>query len=60
MEIINMPKFTFQIIHKNSLFREDDIFTDWISAPTQVEAQQDIERVYPYMEGYTCTLIDHE
>ena len=55
-----MSKFTFQIIHKNSLFKEDDIFTDWISAPTQIEAQQDIERVYPYMEGYTCTLIDCE
>jgi hypothetical protein len=55
-----MPKYTFQIIHKNSNFREDFIFDEWISAPTQHEAQQDIERVYPYMEGYTCTLIDEE
>lgn len=53
-----MPKYTFQIIHKNSNFREDFIFDEWISAPAQYEAQQDIERVYPYMEGYTCTLIN--
>lgn len=53
-----MPKYTFQIIHKNSNFREDFIFDEWISASTQDEAQKDIERVYPYMEGYTCTLIN--
>lgn len=55
-----MPKYTFQIIHKNSNFREDFIFDEWISASTQNEAQQDIERVYPYMEGYTCTLISED
>ena len=55
-----MPKYTFQIIHKNSHFREDFIFDEWISASCQNEAQRDIERVYPYMEGYTCTLINEE
>lgn len=53
-----MPKYTFQIIHKNSNFREDFIFEEWISATNRTEAQKDIDRVYPYMEGYTCTLID--
>ena len=53
-----MPNYTFQIIHKNSNFREDFIFDEWISAPSAYEAQQDIEKVYPYMEGYTCTLIN--
>lgn len=55
-----MPNYTFQIIHKNSRFREDFIFDEWISAPSQIEAQRDIEKVYPYMEGYTCTLINEE
>lgn len=55
-----MPKYTFQIIHRNSNFREDFIFDEWITAPSQYEAQLDIERVYPYMEGYTCTLINEE
>lgn len=55
-----MPKYTFQIIHKNSLFKEDFIFNEWITASTTREAQQDIEKVYPYMEGYTCTLINEE
>lgn len=55
-----MPKYTFQIIHRNSNFREDFIFDEWITASSQYEAQRDIERVYPYMEGYTCTLIDEE
>lgn len=55
-----MSKYTFQIIHKNSNFREDFIFDEWISAATQYEAQHDIEKVYPYMEGYTCTLINEE
>lgn len=53
-----MPKYTFQIIHKNSNFRDDFIFDEWISAETRYAAQKDIEKVYPYMEGYTCTLID--
>lgn len=53
-----MPKYTFQIIHKNSNFRDDFIFDEWISAETLHAAQKDIEKVYPYMEGYTCTLID--
>lgn len=53
-----MPKYTFQIIHKNSNFREDFIFEEWISAANRTEAQKDIDCVYPYMEGYTCTLID--
>lgn len=53
-----MPKFTFQIIHKNSNFREDFIFDEWITAANRIEAQKDIDKVYPYMEGYTCTLID--
>lgn len=53
-----MPKYTFQIIHKNSNFRDDFIFDEWISAATRYDAQKDIEKVYPYMEGYTCTLID--
>lgn len=53
-----MPKYIFQIIHKNSNFREDFIFEEWISAPNRSEAQKNIDRVYPYMEGYTCTLID--
>lgn len=55
-----MPNYTFQIIHKNSRFREDFIFDEWISASSQIEAQRDIEKVYPYMEGYTCTLINEE
>lgn len=55
-----MPKYTFQIIHRNSHFREDFIFDEWISASSHSEAQRDIERVYPYMEGYTCTLINEE
>lgn len=53
-----MPKYTFQIIHRNSLFREDNIFEEWITASSHEEAQRDIEKVYPYMEGYVCTLID--
>ena len=53
-----MPKYTFQIIHKNSNFRDDFIFDEWISAETRHAAQKDREKVYPYMEGYTCTLID--
>lgn len=55
-----MAKYTFQIIHKNSNFREDFVFDEWISAETRIEAQKDIESVYPYMEGYTCTLINVE
>ena len=55
-----MPKYTFQIIHKNANFREDFIFEEWICAENHFEAQKDIEKVYPYMEGYTCTLINRE
>lgn len=55
-----MPKYTFQIIHRNSNFREDFVFDEWVTASSQYEAQRDIERVYPYMEGYTCTLINEE
>lgn len=57
-EIINMPNYTFQIIHRNSRFREDFIFEEWVTASNRIDAQQDIEKVYPYMEGYTCTLIN--
>lgn len=53
-----MPKYTFQIIHKNLNFRDDFIFDEWISAENRTTAQRDIEKVYPYMEGYTCTLIN--
>lgn len=55
-----MPKFIFQIIHDRNGFRSRDIFKEWISAPNQVQAKQDIEKVYPMLEGYTCTLIDIE
>lgn len=55
-----MPKYTFQIIHKNLNFREDFIFDEWITSNNQFSAQREIEAVYPYMEGYTCTLINIE
>lgn len=55
-----MPKYKFQIIHDRNNYRSRDIFTEWISAPTHAEAQRDIEKVYPFLEGYTCTLIDRE
>lgn len=55
-----MPKYTFQIIHKNPSFRDDFVFDEWITASNANEAQKDIEKVYPYMEGYTCTLINSE
>lgn len=55
-----MPKYTFQIIHKNSNFREDFIFDEWVSANSAYDAKKDIEKVYPYMEGYTCILINEE
>ena len=55
-----MPKYKFQIIHDRNNYRSRDIFTEWISAPTHAEAQKDIEKVYPFLEGYTCTLIDRE
>lgn len=55
-----MPKYTFQIIHDRNNYRSRDIFNEEISAETRAEAQIDIERVYPMLEGYTCTLIDWE
>lgn len=55
-----MPNYTFQIIHRNSHFREDFIFEEWVTASNRVDAQQDIEKVYPYMEGYICTLINDD
>mgnify|MGYP003463428519 CR=1 FL=1 len=55
-----MPRYTFQIIHDRNNFRSRDIFEELISAPTHKQAQQDIEKVYPILEGYTCTLIDRD
>lgn len=53
-----MSKYTFQIIHDRNNYRSRDIFEEWISAQTPLEAQRSIEKVYPPLEGYTCTLID--
>ena len=55
-----MPRYTFQIIHDRNNFRSRDIFEEQISAPTHKQAQQDIEKVYPVLEGYMCTLIDRD
>lgn len=55
-----MANYTFQIIRDRNNFRSRDIFEETISAQTQLQAQRDIEKVYPYMEGYTCTLINRE
>lgn len=55
-----MPKYTYQIIHQNSNFKDDFIFEEWITASSKYEAKQDIERVYPYIEGYICNLIKEE
>lgn len=55
-----MPKYKFQIIHDRNNYRSRDIFTEWISAETSTEAQKMIEKVYPFLEGYTCTLIDRD
>jgi len=60
MEITNMPKYTFQIIHDRNNYRSRDIFEEWISAESYLQAQKDIEKVYPLVEGYTCTLIDKD
>lgn len=53
-----MPKYIFQIIYDRNNYRSRDIFKEWISASSRQEAQRDIEKVYPSIEGYTCTLID--
>lgn len=55
-----MPKYTFQIIHDRNNYRSRDIFEEWISAESHFQAQKDIEKVYPPIEGYTCTLIDRD
>lgn len=55
-----MPKFVFQIIHDRNNYRSRDIFKEEISAASRIDAQRDIERVYPMLEGYTCTLVDWE
>ena len=55
-----MPKYIFQIIHDRNNYRSRDVFEEWISAETHQQAQIDIEKVYPFMEGYTCTLIDRD
>lgn len=55
-----MPKYTFQIIHDRNNYRSRDIFEEWISAESHQQAQHDIEKVYPILEGYTCTLIDRD
>ena len=55
-----MPKYTFQIIHDRNNYRSRDIFEEWISAESYLQAQKDIEKVYPLVEGYTCTLIDKD
>lgn len=55
-----MPKYIFQIVRERNDFRSQDIFEEWISAETHQQAQIDIEKVYPFMEGYTCTLIDRD
>lgn len=55
-----MPRYTFQIIHDRNNYRSRDVFEELISAPTHQQAQQDIEKVYPVLEGYTCILIDRD
>lgn len=52
-----MGKYTFNIIHKNNLFKIDDSFNEWISAKDSFEAKQVIEAAYPDNKGYSCMLI---
>ena len=55
-----MPKYIFQIIHDRNNYRSRDVFEETICAENHDQAQHDIEKVYPFLEGYTCTLIDRE
>lgn len=55
-----MAKYTFQIIYDRNNYRSRDVFEEWITASSHKEAQRDIEKVYPPIEGYTCTLIDRD
>ena len=50
-------KYTFDIVHKNNLFKIDDSFNEWITAASKQEAIQVIEVAYPEKSGYYCTLI---
>ena len=52
-----MGKYTFNIIHKNNLFKIDDSFNEWISAKDSFEAKRTIEAAYPENKGYHCMLI---
>ena len=52
-----MGKYTFNIIHKNSLFKIDDSFNEWVSAKDSFEAKQVIAAAYPENKGYSYILI---
>jgi len=49
--------YKFQVIHRKENFKIDDVFEDWITSSSLSKAREEIEKVYPYMEGYTCNII---
>ena len=49
--------YKYEVIHRNENFKIDDVFTDWITSSSIAKAREEIEKVYPYMEGYTCRII---
>ena len=56
--VIKMANYKFEIIQKNELFKVISTFKAGIIADNIYDAQNKIEKVYPFNEGYTCKLIE--
>lgn len=53
-----MANYKFEIIQKNELFKIISNFKAGVIADSVNDAQNKIEKVYPFSEGYTCKLIE--
>ena len=49
-------KYIFTIEHYNDNLELNDSFKEWITANSEYDAKQQIEKAYPTKLGYKCIL----
>ena len=52
--------YTFKITHRNSKFKINDIFTEWVTSNSLFNARKIIEDAYPKEKGYSCEYVNNQ